>query len=81
MKGSFYGAQMQMSEADGLRNFVAGCRTLEALIHGPDRYEDMDLPNEWRGIRFGRPELQHLCIQAFFACRSCPPRQNEGNPR
>lgn len=66
IKWSFYGAQKAMVEPVRLVNLVAGCHALAALIYGPDRYEYLEFPNEWRGIRFGRPELQHLRIQGFL---------------
>lgn len=44
--------------------FVASVHGLEACIYGlpPDQV----LPNPWQGMTFGRPELQHLRLQAMI---------------
>lgn len=65
LKHSFYddthGLDITLQD---LQFHVASVRGLEALIYGLGPGEE--LPIHWPGTRFGRPELQHLQLQAMI---------------
>ncbi|KAG6355095.1 hypothetical protein INS49_004176 [Diaporthe citri] len=50
-----------------LQYLVASVRGLEALIYGLGTGQE--LPIHWPGMRFGRPELQHLQVQAMIPAK------------
>lgn len=61
MKGSFYNNRKNI-HFEGLEDFVSGFQGLEALVHG--LRPGQEVPKDWQGMRFGRPELQHLRLEA-----------------
>lgn len=66
LKRSFYDdidGSLRITLQD-LQYLVAGVRGLEAIIYGLG--PGQELPIHWPGMRFGRPELQHLKIQAMI---------------
>lgn len=61
MKGSFYG-NYDGDPLAGLEFFLSAFLGLEAVVHGQ---RPAHLPEDWQGMRFRRPELQHLHIRAM----------------
>lgn len=61
MKGVFYDDNLRDPLA-GLELFLSAFGGLETVIHGP---RPGQLPENFPGMRFGRPELKHLHIQAM----------------
>lgn len=66
--GHFYG-EVEGCLRGGLKVFVEGLRTLEALVHGPP-LPGQGLVDGWNGLKFGRPELQHLEFEAMVPVRA-----------
>lgn len=64
MKNSFYNINWPRVSLSNLKLFVAALKSLDALVHGPGHGQQ--LPNHWQGMRFGRPELQHLHFQVML---------------
>lgn len=64
MEGLFYGDEAYRNPLKGLDFLLSVFLGLKAIIHGLP--PDQKPPGNWPGIRFGRPELQNLHIQAML---------------
>lgn len=64
MKGAFYVGD-GLYWPGGFISFLEGLRSLEALARGPR--PGQGLPHDWNGLKFGRPELQHLDFEALVS--------------
>lgn len=49
---------------ESLEAFVESVSGLDAVVHGP--HTGQEIPMNWQGMRFGRPELRHLRFQAVL---------------